>query len=376
MHTKVSKSLISKDIPSQTPFYPVPDESIHSYVLRLTILNGINNFSSIIYPRKVLWHPRLVAPPQVKKSLELVNRLDLYSIIKRSLPNESFYTRMTDIDYIYQSTLSKRNRGLSLRNFPINFCKQCLKEQVNTFGFAYFRQSWSFYDKCVLHDAPLYTLAPASPKKFYQSIRKVLSLSFEDVTTVTAGSLPKPERWNTKNIFSSKFFAPCVEPFAKDLLWEMQLFPYEYVELIDHSNFARELCKFIRKLKYKSTFTRSWNYQIKNCDPRRRHEFTLRLFDSLELISTSIPAFSECYKVKHAKCDKCTFSCPASKRLECIDNGIGPERIPIFIPQMCDERLDRIAYIIDDENKLAIDEAVEQKLFEDSKRQSTELAKK
>lgn len=154
-----------------------PDELLHSYYLRTCAVNGgiiSKSYAHLMAERSVFsWRnhssfylPELLncEPEDIYNDVEvLLKRHTLLSLYLPTLPL-TLYARMIESHLIPISQRnSKINRVLNdsiPSRYTLNFCNICLVEQIQTYGFHWYKLEWSFADvnTCSIHDKPLKTL--------------------------------------------------------------------------------------------------------------------------------------------------------------------------------------------------------------------------
>lgn len=206
--------MTQNDERSITPFYPVVDESLHGYILRLLLLTQANNLSSVINSRDGNWANLLRIPPQIRRYVNSVKRYDLFNTIKNSFPSSSFYIPIEDIQETYQELFWDGETYSQEKDMPIHFCKECFKEQLAKLGFTYFLHYWSFQKFCPKHNIHLSRLAPTTPVKSRRYIRQVLALSFNENTTPADSRKSRVN--DSENSNTEIVFAPALINSRKD----------------------------------------------------------------------------------------------------------------------------------------------------------------
>lgn len=297
-----------------TPFYPVADESLHSYILRLYLLTGSSDLSSVINSRNATWANRLHISTIIKRYIVSVKRYDFFKVINNSFPNSAFYTPIEALNETYEELRHKGITHSHVSDMPINFCKKCFKEQLTNLGFTYFRYYWSFQNFCSIHQIPLLRLSSTTPAKVNRLIQKALALSTDDSTAAT--KMPRGLGYiDLKQSKTQTVLAPCVKKVAKKLLWKIQVFPGGYTEVIDYQNISKGAIELVRKATYEQEFLLAWNSNIKYCSAERVKKFTKHLFELCVPVPEGSHFIDNFYKLNSSDCDGCTHSCPASTRI-------------------------------------------------------------
>ncbi|MBF38322.1 hypothetical protein [Idiomarina sp. UBA4520] len=213
---------------------------------------------------------------------------------------------------------TQKQLDFGAKDLPINFCKKCFKEQLKTQGFTYFKQDWALHSQCSIHNCQLYTFLPETPKKAISSLKGILALNYDQ--TVSPFSRTKISKIQSDH--PSYLFAPCAEPMASKLMWDLRIFPEGYTELPDYTNYSKGAFSILQRANYLEEIEPRWASEVLKSPPPFLNKFTEHLLSTLELIkdsaavSDNAPPLEQCYKLKGKKCDKCTLPCPSSKKIE------------------------------------------------------------
>lgn len=355
-----------------SPFYPVLDESLHSYILRLTLITEANDLSSVINSREGSWANLLRIPPQIKRYIKSVRRYDLFTTIKNSFPSSSFYFPIEAIQKTYHELRFDSKTYSKKRDMPIHFCEECFKDQLAKLGFTYFHYYWSFQNSCTIHHTPLSRLTPTTPKRAKRYMKQALALNFNENTIPvdSRNSLVDSSEGSGSGSGSDAevVFAPCIDSAARKSLWMNQVFPDEYSEMIDYQGCSGGDIELVRKLNYEKEFLPYWNSQIKSCRAEQVQKFTKHLFKSLEPVSEKHPYIDNFYKLRSAHCEGCQHYCPSSNRIPIWIEGCRPQLPKSTHCVFCDPRLANLLDRIDRSNNKIIKKSTRERRREEMTR--------
>lgn len=356
-------SLSSDSALFHSPFYPAPRESLHGYFLRLQILYGIDDTENVVSSKRNSWNPVITVPHLSAEHMNRVPPTRLFRMIKESLRTNRFSINLEKVDEIYRSLKLIRKAYLRTTYIPIKFCKKCLEEQLVNFGFGYFEESWPFLTECVTHKCTLKVFLPKARNKTFRALKDLLA------------ARPVGEEFivhsDNNKVFEHKFpsnylFAPCASLIAEKLLWDLQVFPSGYTEVIDYKKLARCSIKLLRRLNYEYEVLPRWNRLIMSLEHEQFDRLKTHLFAELEPIkklSTSgneSSSKSDCYKSKSLNCDKCAIRCPASYRVGSVLKESSEHSKFKSDFTGCDFILINLLVDIEDANKKIISEAKSQ----------------
>lgn len=160
------------------------DESLQSYVFRTILLNGENEFSSVI-AKNGSWNVLVGIQQKHEVYFQRKSENRLLDLIKKNYEqyirlnfhhNPFYYLEFYKFFFgnispaFHKEPFSKLNRHKK----TINFCKNCLLNGIEINGFGYFRASWDTQKFCEIHNTSLSYLPQSNRKKRVDEIRLIL----------------------------------------------------------------------------------------------------------------------------------------------------------------------------------------------------------
>lgn len=139
------------------------DESIHSFIYRTHIINGVANFSNIItasgywksFPKILNKTLHLYQPIDDLKFLNLLRDIGLAPIMEEVFRDPFKYHEHL-LDFFGQSKYSIR---VNTRTSPIRYCLHCIENQIQKLGFGFINVNWAINTFCPTHQVDLHEVA-------------------------------------------------------------------------------------------------------------------------------------------------------------------------------------------------------------------------
>lgn len=150
------------------------DESIHSFIYRTHVVNGVSDFSNII-TAKGGWAS---FPKILKNTLHLYEPIDDSIILHllRDIGLAKITDKTFDDPVEYRSDLEKffgqyqGNRRIKQGTLPITYCLECIKSQIQEFGYGVFNVTWPSNSFCPIHKTDLYTVKPTNRNEAIEAL--------------------------------------------------------------------------------------------------------------------------------------------------------------------------------------------------------------
>lgn len=160
------------------------DESLQSYVFRTILLNGENDFSSVI-SKDGSWNLLVNISSSHVSYFQKKSENRLVYLIKRNYErhirlsfhhNPFYYLELYKFFFGICSRDLQTNgfSGLKRKGKNISFCTNCLTDDIRSNGFAYFRARWDTTTFCDTHKSSLYYLPQSTRTKRVEEIRLIL----------------------------------------------------------------------------------------------------------------------------------------------------------------------------------------------------------
>ncbi|MEB7375015.1 TniQ family protein [Enterobacter hormaechei] len=156
-----------------------PDETLHSFIFRVCLVNGIEQHADVT-TRSKKWRiiPRINA--ETAKHFKYYNDHDFLLLIRNSwgaCKSARMFTDpteyMSDVENIYTPT-QRREQYNTLPQ--IKYCIDCMREAIKKKGYGYFKSSWHYYYStyCITHNKGLTTLLHTPYERNHDSLRTIL----------------------------------------------------------------------------------------------------------------------------------------------------------------------------------------------------------
>ncbi|WP_417438882.1 hypothetical protein [Idiomarina sp.] len=208
-------------------------ESIHSYVFRTHMVNGVSSFSNII-TSKGLW---AASPKILKGSLHLykpVDDLKFLNLLRdfglAHKTNDIFGNPASYRDELERFFgINKRKIGARQRTFPITYCLECIKNYIQNFGYGIISIDWYQNSYCSIHNMKLHIAKANNREQAVAALNFILKGEHpEDYESLNykAGYILAPQKDSQKHI--NDYFLPClVNDFKNWVTQNFKLFSKE-----------------------------------------------------------------------------------------------------------------------------------------------------
>lgn len=136
------------------------DESLHSFIYRTHVVNGVSDFSNIItakggwasLPRILKNTLHLYEPIDDARFLYLLRDIGLANITDKTFEDPVAYREDLE-NFFGKHNNKKRNKSNTL---PIKYCLKCIKKHIQDFGYGIINVTWSNNSFCQIHKTDLY----------------------------------------------------------------------------------------------------------------------------------------------------------------------------------------------------------------------------
>lgn len=136
------------------------DESIHSYIYRKHIINGVSDFSNIItskgdltaFPTILKNTIHLYEPIDDARFLHLLRDIGLAGITRKTFENPVAYRK--DLKKFFG--INNDNRRGKNYCFPITYCLKCITKHIQDLGCGIINIKWYYNSFCPIHKSDLY----------------------------------------------------------------------------------------------------------------------------------------------------------------------------------------------------------------------------
>ncbi|MFD1007488.1 hypothetical protein [Oceanisphaera ostreae] len=315
------------------------DESLHGFLLRNQLLYSPSSKPFGVISLKGGW----VDSPFVNKEAEHIFRtlpdhelleiIDIKEVVN-NVGNQLFDCATSYTNKISNVFFSNRNStGTYKTSGPIVFCELCIKESIKRFGYGYFKNIWSFYSYCIIHNEPLKELPL---KGFYSSLSWVADVMGGNTPEASfqVQDTKKPSFLSWDDPFAAYFFpikaSQCVfNFFAKWVSTNESSFNNDLYRVISR----KEMLKYCRFVSVKKDFSSKSKYYLTKVYMLLKH-FNQNLLDKffeqhVEVVKVQIGPRKQgvlrelITKRKEESCSICKFkSCSlrGRKDLEVIEN--------------------------------------------------------
>ena len=237
---------------------PRPQESIISLIFRINMVFDSGKMPQLIdkkgrYSKYISLTPKYQAIFSEYTDTQIFNLLLNTGIIQHSL---DFLKSPVDYTVGIRDFLQGKRVKIGISS-DVYYCASCIREFIETDGFAYLKGSWTTSlsnDDCCVHQEPLYKIVSDNRKDTLQAIKTVLAgRRSEFCKSLRDYSYYRPYReiqyttlpTTAGSIKELPHIAPCLEKKLKAwLLREGHTFPSNLIEdvrLADHDSLIRSM---------------------------------------------------------------------------------------------------------------------------------------
>lgn len=156
-----------------------PDETLHSFIFRVCMINGVEQFADLT-DNKGCWRFNLKLNAQIRKFFMSYSDRDILTLGQNSgLIKKNTHIFGNPLEYmsvlknLYSIKGSYNNISGS---HPVGFCIDCIRDSLKVNGYGYFRALWiqKWISTCNFHKKPL-TFCPALPARCsHEVIKQIL----------------------------------------------------------------------------------------------------------------------------------------------------------------------------------------------------------
>jgi hypothetical protein len=305
------------------------NESVHSYIYRTHIVNGVSDFSNIIatgggwasFPKLLKGTLHLYKPIDDLNFLNMLRDIGLAKITYKALNDPVAYR--DDLEMFFGQY--KGNRIVRQGALPITYCLKCIKSHIRKFGFGIIDVTWSRNSFCPIHKADLNTAKVTNRKDAIEALNHILRgahpKAYESPSYRREHFHDSRKYYHEKN---SDHIAPCLADDLKEFIkanWKS--FPKD---LLDR-NYSSE--NYLTKPYMMTKIYES----AKNIKYKRFEDFW-KNFAEIKYIDSGVvnrKAITEAiYKSTKIACQNC-------KHLSCFSNlAIIPTRVDERLTKKCE----------------------------------------
>ena len=156
------------------------DESVQSFIFRVLMINGENDFSGVINQ-----HGKWRAFPFVKtiqsEIFKHYDKEELLEILQRSgiaKPIVGMFSSPVEhfelVPAVFRHGIQNYNMKSQNTFLRINFCRDCIADDLRNLGFGYFRSAWLNEKYCHRHKKNLFTLTSSNLGSGVSSLKDAL----------------------------------------------------------------------------------------------------------------------------------------------------------------------------------------------------------
>lgn len=158
----------------------LPDETLHSFIFRICLVNGDENFADVT-DQNVQWKEKLQLNVKTEKYFTEYSDNDFLTLMRNSWQakkNIAIFDNpieyMTEIKSLLKRQRPRRGHG---HNNQLKYCIDCIRESINKNGFGYFKSSWHymFSEYCFIHNIPLTHYKKHSTVKPHEILKTIIS---------------------------------------------------------------------------------------------------------------------------------------------------------------------------------------------------------
>jgi hypothetical protein len=154
------------------------DESVQSWIYRNLMVSGCLDFSSVL-GTDGCWHRSPHFSDDFSFEKEKLDGTELRDFLRRSgVANKNAKICDNPFDYldeIKEVFLRTYNINKGKGHIPIRYCEACIADGIKELGFGYFKSSWLFETKCLIHQRKMSSFSTSRKKETEQRMTDVLS---------------------------------------------------------------------------------------------------------------------------------------------------------------------------------------------------------
>lgn len=138
----------------------LPDETLHSFIFRVCLINGEEQFSDVTN-NNIQWLKTLQINARTMKYFADYSDRDFLILMRNSwqaVKNRKMFGN--PVEYMSQISILLRKQPLTRRGshaYPLRYCIDCIRESIKDLGFGYFKSYWhyDFANYCHIHHKTL-----------------------------------------------------------------------------------------------------------------------------------------------------------------------------------------------------------------------------
>lgn len=157
----------------------LPDETLHSFIFRVCLINGEEQFSDVTN-NNVQWLKTLQINARTMKYFADYSDRD-FLILTRNSWQAVKNTKMfgNPVEYMSQINILLRKQPIIRRGthtYPLRYCIDCIRESIKELGFGYFKSSWhyDFANYCYIHHKTLTHFNKISKMHNHETLKAIL----------------------------------------------------------------------------------------------------------------------------------------------------------------------------------------------------------
>lgn len=153
------------------------DESIHSFIYRVHVVNGVSDFSNIItakggwasFPKILKNTLHLYEPIDDCKFLHLLRDIGLARITDKTFSDPVMYR--SDLEDFFGK--NQETRTFKQRTLQISYCLECVKSQIKKCGYGVIKVTWLGNSWCPIHKTDLYIVRTTNRNEAIKALGNV-----------------------------------------------------------------------------------------------------------------------------------------------------------------------------------------------------------
>lgn len=178
---------------------PANGESINSFIFRLLLIHGCQDFSGVI--NYAGWRVNPFMPEDYRFLLRDIDILTLVNIYEMTHETDYLFaykrSNLTSLSSfikpftLYETFFSRKKDGThDKETHLIRYCSLCINDQISKTGFSYFKRDWNYAIYCNLHKINLHVLLNSDNKTAEVEIKRLY-----------IGDFSSPNRFTTEKDF-------------------------------------------------------------------------------------------------------------------------------------------------------------------------------
>lgn len=330
---------------------PKIDESIHSFFLRIILLTGWEDFTTIITHGG--WGNAPSIPYEVRRKINSHDVHHLFYLFEKQFyagkKQSLFDNRFSHASLFREAFFPDKKKRSCGSRVPLRFCHYCIEAQLVEQGFSYFKLDWLNANFCNIHLVPLHKIRmDLSFSKTRDTLKSIILAEWNKISDLVSAEVSHPtvvgneSRYDDLKEMLVVSFAPCAK---RDLIGYFMRLTYYYpsglFSVADYGLLSKQDRYFLsmkkRRAFLKEKLEDAYNYELEN-----NYSFFMESCNNFIEYKREVCFGTEHHvmKSKNQQCLDCLMNKPIDSR-SCSTAGIisYPARVLPQQENICDKFL-------------------------------------